>query len=241
MAGPELAPCSSDAILQRLLDGWAGVQGAEDMDGRNGPARQFRGHVVGDAGEAQHLDVKHFAGRLRGLEVQARVLAQAQIELVARNGFAHHVMMTFELVADGRSDEVGAVGIEPVLHQKIDMAEVDKPEVDGDLLAVGRLGPKLLHVSCHDRPSLDHLYGWYLEGRPGEFKGCSEPHRKIAAQSSPVGLRIVASLVLHGGARGASADGEAQPRNFDLPFWLSASLDRFTDRDRHIASCGAKR
>jgi hypothetical protein len=188
VAGPELAPRLADAILQRLLDGWAGVQGAEDMDGRNGLPRQFRGHVIGDAGEAQHLDVKHFAGRLHCLEVSARVLSQAQIELVARNGLAHHVMMTFELVADGRSDEVGAVGIEPILHQKVDMAEVDKPEVDGDLLAVGRLGPKLLHVSCHDRPSPHHLYGWYLEGAPGQFKGCSEPNRKNRGAIDSYGL-----------------------------------------------------
>ena len=44
--------------------------------------------------------------------------------------------MTVELVADGGADEIRAIGIEAVLHHQIDMAEIDKAEIDRDLLAI---------------------------------------------------------------------------------------------------------
>jgi hypothetical protein len=42
-----------------------------------------------------------------------------------------------DLVADGGADQVGAVGVEPFLHKKIDLAEVDEAHVDRDLLVDG--------------------------------------------------------------------------------------------------------
>src|SRR4051794_3379989 len=49
--------------------------------------------------------------------------------------------MPLDLVADGGADEVGAVGAEALLHQKVDMAEIDVAEVDRDLLGVATLPP----------------------------------------------------------------------------------------------------
>src|SRR5205807_761047 len=66
----------------------------------------------------------------------------------------------FELGADGRADEVRAVRIEALLDQKVDLTEIHKPKVDGDLL-----GP-LRFVRCHSScgsgvlPSIHHPYGW---------------------------------------------------------------------------------
>jgi hypothetical protein len=37
--------------------------------------------------------------------------------------------MAFELIADGRADEIGAVRIKSVLHHEIDVARVDIAEI----------------------------------------------------------------------------------------------------------------
>jgi hypothetical protein len=68
--------------------------------------------------------------------------------------------MAIEAGADGRADEIGAVGVEALPHHQIDVAEVDITEIDGDLLAIAGFGPQLLHVSDHVRPSLYHPDGW---------------------------------------------------------------------------------
>ena len=47
--------------------------------------------------------------------------------------------MSGELVADRRPDEVGAIGIEALVHQQIDMAKVDESDVDRDFLSLARL------------------------------------------------------------------------------------------------------
>src|SRR3954447_1132972 len=57
--------------------------------------------------------------------------------------------MPLDLIADGGADEVGAVGVEPLLDQKIDVTQVDVAEVDRDLLGVGRLAAELVDVVGH--------------------------------------------------------------------------------------------
>src|SRR5829696_4192067 len=73
--------------------------------------------------------------------------------------------MAIELVTDGRSDEVGAVRVESVLHHQIDMAEINVAEVNRDLLAIRRLGAKLAHIVSHSAPSSYHLLGWHMGRR----------------------------------------------------------------------------
>src|SRR5215208_3396628 len=72
----------------------------------------------------------------------------------------HCVGMTIELVTDGRSDEVGAVRVETVLHHQIDMAEINVAEIDRDLLAIRRLGAKLAHTVSHSA----HPVAIYVDG-----------------------------------------------------------------------------
>ena len=50
------------------------------------------------------------------------------------------VGMPFELVADRRPDEIGAVRIKPLLHHEIDVAEIHEAEVDRDFSVSGVLG-----------------------------------------------------------------------------------------------------
>ena len=57
--------------------------------------------------------------------------------------------MAFELVADGRPDEIGTVGIESFLHHQIDVTEVNVAKVDRDLLGFRSLGSQLAYIVGH--------------------------------------------------------------------------------------------
>jgi hypothetical protein len=46
------------------------------------------------------------------------------------------IRVSGELVADRRPDEVGAIGVEALVHQQIDMAKVDESDIDGDFLSL---------------------------------------------------------------------------------------------------------
>ena len=48
--------------------------------------------------------------------------------------------MPLELVANGRANQIGAIGVEAFLYKEIDLAKVDVTKVDGDLLATAVLG-----------------------------------------------------------------------------------------------------
>ena len=53
---------SRDAIGQRALDGFAGMEGAEYRDRFDGRHSKRRRHVRGNGGETEYLDVKLFTG-----------------------------------------------------------------------------------------------------------------------------------------------------------------------------------
>jgi hypothetical protein len=62
--------------------------------------------------------------------------------------------MPLDLIADRRADEVRPVGIEAVLHQQIDVTEIDVAEIDRDLLGLAYLRPKFLDVISHLNPTI---------------------------------------------------------------------------------------
>ena len=72
------------------------------------------------------------------------------------------VVVAIELISDRGPDEVGAVGIKPLMHQEVDVAEIDIAEIDCDLLAISRLRPQLLYLAGHCLPSIYHPHGWYM-------------------------------------------------------------------------------
>src|SRR5215211_3103637 len=76
-------------------------------------------------------------------------MAQAQFDALSRDGLLGCLRMPLDLVADGGADEVGAIGVEPLLHQKIDVAQIDVTEVDRDLLGVAGLGAELIDIVGH--------------------------------------------------------------------------------------------
>lgn len=113
---------SSHAVPESLFHGWTGVQGTEDVEGGDRLPGQFGRDVTSDAGKSKHLNVQHFASRLRGFEILAAVVAQAEIELVSLDRLPDRVVVPVELVADSRADEVGSIGVEALLDEEIDMA-----------------------------------------------------------------------------------------------------------------------
>ena len=66
-----------------------------------------------------------------------------------------------ELIADRGADEVGAVGVEALAHQQIDMAKIDVSEIDRDFLGLWRLFSQFVDVP-HSHPSTICLDGIWM-------------------------------------------------------------------------------
>ena len=86
-------------------------------------------------------------------------MPKTEIELMACDGFFHCVVVAIELVADGGSDEIGAVRVEALLNQEVHLTEVHVTEVDGDLFAIAHLGSKLAHTAHFNHPTTIRLDG----------------------------------------------------------------------------------
>jgi hypothetical protein len=52
-------------------------------------------------------------------------MPETKLERMPHDRFPHLLAMGRKLVADRRANEVGSVGIKALLHQQIDIAEVD--------------------------------------------------------------------------------------------------------------------
>src|SRR3954467_6195149 len=150
ISGTERGPRgSSDAVAQGRLYGGAGVEGTEHLDRGDRGAGQLGRDVLGDTGQPQHPNIERLPGGLRGFQIVPAVVAQAEFDALASNGLLGCVRMPLDLVANGGADEVGAIGVEPLLHQEIDMPEIDITEVDRDLLGIAGLGAEFVDIVGH--------------------------------------------------------------------------------------------
>jgi hypothetical protein len=150
---------SSDSGTQRRLDGRAGLEGSEDVDCGDRLKRQLGCDVGSDHCQPQHLDVQRLASIPRRLQLLTGKMAKPEVQLMASDGLLDDVAMPLKLIADRRADEIGPVGIETVADQQIDLSQINKPQVDGDLLAVG-LGPERANFASH---RFFHPCGWYMD------------------------------------------------------------------------------
>src|SRR4051794_39975583 len=125
---------------ERGLDRPRCPEGPEYLDRRDRRQRQLRADVVGDRGEPEYSQLDLLACLLQLLEFSAAEVLCAQHERPALDGVVHHGLAAVELTPDGRADEVGAVGEEPLVDEQVDLSEVDQPDVDGDLFALVDLG-----------------------------------------------------------------------------------------------------
>src|SRR3954470_21554145 len=86
-------------------------------------------------------------------------MPQAEIQTMPSHRLPQRVFVPVELVADRGADEVGAVGVECLLNQEVHLTQIDKSEVDGDLLAIPDLGLQLSYVAHYRHPDTIPLDG----------------------------------------------------------------------------------
>ena len=65
-------------------------------------------------------------------------MLQTEDECLARDDLADRVGMGRDLIADRGPDEVGAIAVETLRDQQVDLTQVDETEVDRDLLGFRR-------------------------------------------------------------------------------------------------------
>ena len=82
------------------------------------------------------LDLESLARGDHLLEVGAAVVLKTHRERAPGHGLLHGVGMQRKLVPKRRSHEVGAVRIEALLDQKVDLAQIDHADVDRHLLGL---------------------------------------------------------------------------------------------------------
>src|SRR5688572_20721185 len=70
------------------------------------------------------------------------------------------------MIADRRSNEVGAIGVKALLYEQIDSPQVHVTKVDGDLFGVTRSITKLMNFRGHPAllPSCWMVYGCPRDG-----------------------------------------------------------------------------
>jgi hypothetical protein len=60
--------------------------------------------------------MQHLTASPRRFEIVAAVVPQTKVQTFSGRGLLDYVCVTFELVADSRSNEIGSVRVEPFLH-----------------------------------------------------------------------------------------------------------------------------
>lgn len=161
------------AIGERRFYGSTRVQGAEDVHRFDSGSREFGRDIVRNAGEAEHLNVQRFTVCADCFESRAREILQSQYECPARDRVFHDVRVDRELVPDGGADEIGTVRVEPLLHQQIDLAQVDEAEVKREFFGLRHALPCLrlnrYHLYTIPIPVIYNPLGWYSAS--AELKG----------------------------------------------------------------------
>src|SRR5690349_5342183 len=157
------SPCP---ISECSLDGRTRMQSSEHADRGNRCARKLGCDVLSDGGKTEDVDVQHLTGAPHRFEILAAEAPQAEIQTFSGRGLLDDIGVTFELVADCGSNEIGAVRVEPFADHQVDVTEIDIAEIDRDFFAVGGLWPELANIAGHDvLPSYFHLFGWYMDGK----------------------------------------------------------------------------
>ena len=130
-----------DATGEGPSHGRTGLERAQDGHGFDGGECQFGRHVVGNACESDDLNVESLARSNCPLEVGAAEVLKANGECSTRHGLPDRVGMQRELVSQRCPDEIGAVGIEAFLDQKIDLSKIDHADIHRHLLGLASALP----------------------------------------------------------------------------------------------------
>jgi hypothetical protein len=110
--GAELSP---NPVNESSLDFRAGVQRSQNNDRGNRGAGKLGGHITGNAGKSQNVDVERLPGCAHRLEIFTAVVPQTELQAFSSYGLLDDVGVSVELVADCGADKVGTVRVEAVL------------------------------------------------------------------------------------------------------------------------------
>src|SRR5215212_3419709 len=149
-----------DSVLQRRLHGRARPEGAEHDQRVNGREGQLRIYVIVDARQAVHPYLQRLTSITHQLQVTAGVVLQPEHQRLARYRLPDILGVRRQLVANGSSDEVCAVGVETFLYQQIYLPQIHKSQIDRDLL-------RLTHADLIRRTSVQHLLTIHMDGTRG--------------------------------------------------------------------------
>src|ERR1700741_2349709 len=105
------------------------MKGPQHCDRGNGGAGQIGRDVLGYGREAKNIDVQHLAGAPRRFKILAAIISQPEVQTLSGCRLLDDVCVAFELVADGRSDEIGTVRVETLSDHEVDVTEVDIAKV----------------------------------------------------------------------------------------------------------------
>src|SRR5215213_1740873 len=133
-----------DPVFERRLHSRARPEGAEHDQGVNGLEGQLRIYVIVNARQTEHSYLQRLTGLAHRLQVASGVVLQPEYQRLARHRLPDLLGVRGELVADGRPDEVGAVGVEALLHKQIYLPQIHKPQVDRDLPRLTYAGASFL-------------------------------------------------------------------------------------------------
>src|SRR6185437_10379027 len=129
----------SDAPSERRLHRWRRVKSAEHHDRCNRRCGEFSRYIGGDAGEAKYVNVELFVCGLGGFQVLSREVLQAEHHRSPRHRFGEDLRVHRKLIADRRTNHVGAVRVKAFFDQQVYLPEVDRTQVDGDFFGVAAL------------------------------------------------------------------------------------------------------
>ena len=89
------------------------MQRPQYRDRGNGGASKLWRDVLGDSRQTKHVDVQLLAGSTRRFEILAAEISKPEVQALPGRGVLDDICMAFELVADGRPDEIGPVRVNP--------------------------------------------------------------------------------------------------------------------------------
>jgi len=98
-----------DAIGYCRPDRWTCLQGTQHDQGSDSGPGQLFGHILCDAGEAQHMDVELLPSRLHRFQIPTGEVLQAENQGLASGRLLDDLGVRCKVGADSGADEIGAV------------------------------------------------------------------------------------------------------------------------------------
>ena len=141
---------------------------SENLDSINRRQREFGRDVLGDGGQAENAQLHHGPRCSELLEVATAVVLAAERQLAPGHGSVHRARPTLKLAPDRRAYEIRPIREEALVHEEIDLTQIDQPDVDRDLLALitislaSRDCPAVFHLLTILPPSTRMVLGWRL-------------------------------------------------------------------------------